>query len=309
MTNSLPGLTHQAFMYDEDTDFLRAAVPFVREGVDAGEAVLAISSARGVTDLRRALGSASDAVEFGDSAIWYVIPARTIAAYSSFVAENATARIRVMAEPCWETGKAVEISEWTRYEAIVNQAFMDVDASVLCLYDRRKTDPRLLDGAVHTHPKLSDGVRTRTNDAYLDTSAVHARIDRDPLPAPPPDAVPIPTDDLTAMRSAMGGHARAHGMSRPRLNDLLVAATEVATNAIRHGLPPVRCRMWADGDDLVVNITDEGSWRLDGVPGFIPPDPEVRSGIGLWGVRMLCGLVQIRTCGPGTEVRLHVPCR
>jgi hypothetical protein len=56
-------------------------------------------------------------------------------------------------------------------------------------------------------------------------------------------------------------------------------------------------------------VTDEGSWRPDGVPGYIPPDPTARSGLGLWGVRMLCALVQIRTCGPGTEVRLHVPCR
>jgi anti-sigma regulatory factor (Ser/Thr protein kinase) len=309
MTSLSPGLTHRAFMYDEDTDFLRAAVPFVREGIDAGEAVLAISSARGVTDLRRALGSDSDAVEFGDSACWYVRPARTIAAYSSFVAENATARIRVMAEPGWDTGSAAEISEWTRYEAIVNQAFVDVDASVLCVYDRRTTDPRLLDGAVRTHPELTDGARARPNDAYLDAPAIHARIDRDPLPPPPPDAAPIPIDDLTAMRSAMSGHARAGGMSRPRLNDLLVAATEVATNAIRHGRAPVRCRMWSEGDDLVVDVTDQGSWRPDGVPGFIPPDPAVRSGLGLWGVRMLCALVQIRTCQPGTQVRLHVPCR
>lgn len=309
MTSNAPGLRHQAFVYEEDIDFLRAAVPFVREGIAAGEAVLAIGSARGVTDLRRALGSDSDAVEFGDAASWYVLPARTIAAYTSFVAENATARIRVMAEPGWETGSAAQISEWTRYEAMVNQAFAGVDASVLCLYDRRTTDPRLLDGALHTHPELTDGARARPNDAYLDASAIHARIDHDPLPAPPPDAVPVPVDDLTAMRSTMSGHARARGMSRPRLNDLLVAATEVATNALRHGLPPVRCRMWAEAGDLVVSVTDEGSWRPGGVPGYTPPDPAARSGLGLWGVRMLCALVQIRTCGPGTEVRLHVPCR
>jgi anti-sigma regulatory factor (Ser/Thr protein kinase) len=314
------GLTHRAFVYDEDTDFLRAAVPFMQEGIDAGDAVLAISSTRGVSELRHALGSGSDAVEFGDSASWYAQPTRTIAAYSSFVAENATARIRVVAEPGWETGSAAEISEWTRYEAIVNQAFMDVDASVLCLYDRRTTDPGFLDGALLTHPELSDGTRTRPNGAYLDTPAIHARVDRDPLPAPPPEAVPIPIDtgsgtwpptgtDLTSMRSRLSEHARRRGMSRPRLNDLLVAATEVATNAIRHGVPPVECRMWAENGDVVVDVTDTGSWEPDDVPGFIPPDPAARSGFGLWGVRMLCGLVQIRTCQPGTAIRLYVPCR
>ena len=303
-------LIHQVLMYDHENGFLDTVVPFVREGIDAGDAVLAVGTVANVGSLRQALGPDSDAVEFADSADWYFRPTRTIANYSSFIAENAAARIRVVAEPGWETGTPDEIREWTRYECIINQAFADIQASVLCLYDRRRTDSGLLDGALYTHPHVVDGCGARPNDAYVDPPSLNAWIDRDPLPAPPPDAVtlPVDTDDLSAMRAFAGKHARRHGMSRPRLNDLLVATTEVVTNAIRHGRPPVCCRLWRDTDDIIVDVTDTGWWRPDPVPGFVPPDPASLSGFGLWGVRMLCALVQLRTGPDGTTVRLRVPC-
>ena len=304
-------LIHQVLMYQHEKEILDAVVPFLQQGLSAGEAVLAVGTAPNVSCLRQALGADSDAVEFADSATWYVQPTRTIANYSSFIAENATARIRVVAEPAWRTATAAELSECVRYESIINQAFSDVKASVMCLYDRRTTDPDLLDGALLTHPELVEDSCPRCNDAYVDPAAVNARIDRDPLPAAPPGAVrlPIDTDDLSPLRSFISGHARRHGMSRPRVNDLLVATTEVATNAIRHGLPPINCRMWREDDDLIVEVTDAGYWQPDPVPGFVPPDPSSLSGFGLWGVRMLCALVQLRTGPSGTTVRLHVPCR
>lgn len=130
-------LIHQFLMYDTEKDILDTVVPFLQEGLSAGEAVLAVGTAPNLSCLRQALGTDSDAVEFADSACWYVQPTRTIANYSSFIAENATARIRVVAEPGWDTGTPAQISEWMRYESIINQAFADISASVLCLYDRR----------------------------------------------------------------------------------------------------------------------------------------------------------------------------
>lgn len=304
-------LIHRAHIYDQDEDFLKTAVPFVREGLDAGEAVLAVSTASNIADLRTALGTAADWVRFGDSASWYERPSRTIAAYNSFIAENATARIRVLAEPGWERGTPVEISEWTRYEAIVNDAFAEIQASVLCLYHRHDSAPGMIDGALCSHPELVDETGTRHNDAYLDPDALCAHVDRHPLAPPPSDAVTIPIDsiDLSLARAFIGGHARDHGIGPARLNDLLVTVTEVATNAIRHGFPPVECRMWADDTDIVVDVTDAGVWKPGSMAGFVPPDPVSRSGFGLWGVRMLCALVQIRTDCPGTTVRLRVPLR
>jgi hypothetical protein len=296
-------------LYADDQALPDIAVPFLRQGLEAGEVVLAVAPEPALSRLRHVVGS--DAVAFRDAAHWYSQPTRTIAAYSSFIEENPGVRIRDLAEPTWRRGSPAEIAEWTRYESIVNQTFADIDAVVLCLYDRRRNDPAALDGAVCTHPELVGESGPRANDAYLDPQTVYAAVDRQPLPPVPPDAPAMAVDDidLCGLRAFVGGHAKGHGISSARLHDLLVATTEVATNAIRHGLPPVTCRTWADGEDLVVDVTDGGHWRPEGLPGFLPPNPLIRAGFGLWGVRMLCPLVQLRTGPAGTDIRLRVPSR
>jgi anti-sigma regulatory factor (Ser/Thr protein kinase) len=304
-------LVHRAMLYADDEAYFEAAIPFLIEGLEAGETVLAVVPATTVARLRRRLGTRADAVEFRDAAHWYSQPTRTIAAYSSFIDDHPSGRIRALAEPGWKARLPAEIAEWTRYESIVNQAFADVDGSVLCMYDRRTMTPEALDGARCTHPELVDGSGPHANDAFLDPSTVYAEVDRRPLPPVPPGAREMPVDgiDLCALRAFVGDHAEDHGITSARLHDLLVATTEVATNAIRHGLPPVTCRTWTDDGDLVVDVTDGGHWQPEGLPGFLPPDPLVRAGFGLWGVRMLCPLVQLRTGPAGTDIRLRVPPR
>jgi anti-sigma regulatory factor (Ser/Thr protein kinase) len=304
-------LVHRAMLYADDEAYFEAAIPFLIEGLEAGETVLAVVPATTVARFRRRLGTRADAVEFRDAAHWYSQPTRTIAAYSSFIDDHPSGRIRALAEPGWKARLPAEIAEWTRYESIVNQAFADVDGSVLCMYDRRTMTPEALDGARCTHPELVDGSGPHVNDAFLDPSTVYAEVDRRPLPPVPPGAREMPVDgiDLCALRAFVGDHAEDHGITSARLHDLLVATTEVATNAIRHGLPPVTCRTWTDDGDLVVDVTDGGHWQPEGLPGFLPPDPLVRAGFGLWGVRMLCPLVQLRTGPAGTDIRLRVPPR
>ncbi|GLY77306.1 sensor histidine kinase [Actinoallomurus iriomotensis] len=302
-------LLHRAMVYADERAFLDATIPFLHEGLVAGEVVLAVAPASSLDLLRRTLGTGD--VEFRDAACWYAQPTRTIAAYSSFIDHNPGRRLRVLAEPGWEGGTPAEISEWTRYESIVNQAFAQVDASVLCLYDARGTAADVLDGALRTHPELLGDSGPHANAAYTDPATVYAEIDGRPLPPVPPDAYAMPVDDidLRRLRAFIGDHAGRHGISSARLHDLLVATTEVATNAIRHGLPPVTCRTWADNGDVVVDVTDGGHWTPEGLPGFLPPDPFVRAGFGLWGVRMLCPLVQLRTGPGGTDIRLRVRTR
>jgi anti-sigma regulatory factor (Ser/Thr protein kinase) len=300
---------HRAMIYADERAFLDAAAPFLRDGLAADEVVLAIAPGSSLDLLRQALGAVD--VEFRDAAHWYSQPTRTIAAYSAFIDHNPGRRIRVLAEPGWAGGTPAEVCEWTRYESIVNQAFAQIDASVLCLYDARTTAADVLDGALRTHPELLDESGPHTNEAYADPATVCAEIDGRPLPPVPADACAMPVDDidLRRLRAFVGDHAERHGVSSARLHDLLVATTEVATNAIRHGVPPVTCRTWADNGDVVVDVTDGGHWRPESMPGFLPPDPFVRAGFGLWGVRMLCPLVQLRTGPDGTDIRLRVRAR
>lgn len=301
---------HRALVFERDDDYAGTAVPFLEEGLAADETVLVVGSAARNRHLRRTLGGGAGAVEFHDSACWYSQPTRTIAAYCAFILDNPGARIRVVAEPDWTCGSDAEVAEWTRYESLVNQAFADIDASVLCAYDRRTAGPGIIDGVMSSHPELVGDAGPARNDAYRDPFAVFTEIDRRPLPPPPAGAhtIPVAGADLSELRCFVAGHARRHGMSPARLSDLLVSTTEIATNALRHGSPPVECRLWPDGDDLVAEVTDGGCWRPGQAPGFMPPDLG-SSGFGLWGVRMLAPLVQLRGGPAGTTVRLRVPLR
>jgi anti-sigma regulatory factor (Ser/Thr protein kinase) len=301
-------LVHRALVYGHEDDFIRHAVPFVQEGLAAGDLVLVVCSAGGIDRLRRTLGHAASSVDFRDGASWYAQPTRAVAGYSSYLLDHLDARIRVIAEPGGKRRTPAEVAEWTRYEALVNQAFAGVDASVLCTYDQRNTPPGMIDGAVRTHPELVADAGPSPNQAYLDPDTVYAQVDGAPLPPPPPHAVsfPVTGDDLSELRAFIGGHARGHGLSPARLNDLLVGATEVATNAVRHGLPPVGCRLWAEDGDVVIQVTDAGCWEPPPLSGFLPPDMAA-TGFGLWAVRMLCPLVQLRSGPEGTTVRLRVP--
>jgi len=72
-------------------------------------------------------------------------------------------------------------------------------------------------------------------------------------------------------------------------------------NALRHGRSPVTVRGWAEGDDVVVTVSDDGS----GIPPGTPP------GTGIVGMReraaLLGGRLAIRGRRPGTEVRVEAP--
>src|SRR5207245_1446042 len=62
--------------------------------------------------------------------------------------------------------------------------------------------------------------------------------------------------------------ARAMGFRESQLRDLLIAVSEAATNAMKHGSPHgeesrIMVEYTPDGDRLIVEVTDEG-------PGFDP---------------------------------------
>jgi anti-sigma regulatory factor (Ser/Thr protein kinase) len=128
-----------------------------------------------------------------------------------------------------------------------------------------------------------------------------------PEPAPPPGATPLDQafeeHSLYALRAAVAAIGALLGLSADRLDGLVVAANELATNAIRYGGGSGRLRLWRAGDDLCCQVSDHG-------PGI--PDPETagtrpvplssESGRGLWIVRQFCDQVHIATSPAGTTV-------
>ena len=87
-------------------------------------------------------------------------------------------------------------------------------------------------------------------------------------------------------------------------DDLVLAAHELAMNSVQHGGGTGTLLTWQDPDALVVEVRDTGTID-DPLIGRTMPDFGGVSGRGIWMANQLCSLVQVRSGGDGTQVRLH----
>lgn len=325
--------THQLLPYSGTQEFLDRAVPFVAEGAAAGDVVVAVAAEPRLQLLYDALeptsgtGARTDirtgTVQYIEATDWYRHPARTFAhcLHRAEEGRRRGRRLRLLGEPVWAGRSGYETREWQRAEALVNIAFGRTRAAIMCAYDTAALPGGIVESARRTHPEYAGGDRPRTNPGYRDPWSYSVRFDRPALPPPPGDARALPIDapDLFWLRAYVSEYARRFDIPGTELHRLLVAMTEVVTNALRHGAPPITLRLWTEPgettDDtgppphaeLVCEVTDTGGWRPPAGHGFLPPDPAEQARLGLWAVRMLCSAVQIRADGRGTTVRLRVP--
>ena len=160
----------------------------------------------------------------------------------------------------------------------------------MCPYDVSALHPDVVARAVVTHGE--DG-------QYADGS-------RHPF-GPPPRArtsFAFRDLDLRTLRAALAALSAHVGLTPERADDLVLAVDEVATNSVRYGGGSGTLRVWIDGDALVCEITDAGR-ILDPLVGRRRPAADAVGGRGLWLVHQLCDLVQIRSDGDGSVVRMR----
>ena len=110
-------------------------------------------------------------------------------------------------------------------------------------------------------------------------------------------------DSLPALRAAVAAQAARAGLPPHRADDLVVAAHELAANAVMHGAGHGRLRLWQREKALECEVTDDGRPPAPGAgPG--PRDaarwPSER-GHGIWLVRQVADEASLRS-GPGGTV-------
>jgi anti-sigma regulatory factor (Ser/Thr protein kinase) len=112
-------------------------------------------------------------------------------------------------------------------------------------------------------------------------------------------------EDLAGARSLIREQGEAVGLAGKAVEDLALAVTEVATNALVHGDAP-RC-LWSyvEDDHLVCQVRDAGSGPPDPLAGYLPPDVKGVHGRGLWLAHQLCDVVEIASRTTRTNVYLH----
>jgi anti-sigma regulatory factor (Ser/Thr protein kinase) len=300
---------HEALLYSGWADFVNGTVPFIREGLRAGEPVLVVESLEKIRILQVALGQEAGAVMFADMANVGANPARIIPAWQDFVSRHATGDrgLRGIGEPIWLGRSPDELIECQRHESLLNTAFgQGRPWSLLCPYDTGSLAPAVIEEARRSHEFVTEGGRAERSNIFRGFEASGAAFDV-PLPEPGTGVVRLvfAADHLVELRGLVSRQARAAGLPSSRASELVSAVNEVATNSIRHGGGGGTLRVWREHSTVICEIADKGRFNHPLIDRQ-RPQAKLSAPRGLWLANQLCDLVQIRTFAEGTAVRLHM---
>lgn len=164
-------LEHAAFRYRTDDQFGTVAGPFLAEGIERSEALLAVTSTANIEILRDYLGSDARHVEFHDASTWYSTPIAALQAYEAFAEaklNDGAHWVRLIGQPAWAERGDAEVRLWTRYESLLNLVFSASPLTALCAYDERSVAPEIVRQAHLTHPQTFSNNGTSQNPDYTD---------------------------------------------------------------------------------------------------------------------------------------------
>lgn len=305
---SAVGFRHEAMLYRGDAEFVVRAADFVGDAVASGDPILVVVGAGKIDKLRSKLGTNASHVRFADMRDVGSNPAWIIPVWRDFVTEHAGEgrRLRGIGEPLYPERSSPELVECQRHESLLNLAFDDVPGFwLVCPYDAGALPLAVIDEARRSHPFWAQGTQRATSRDYRGLELVGAPFG-DPLPEPSGDVTTMAFTygPLRGLRRLVEDRARRCGLDDAQTADFVVACNEVATNSLRHGGGGGDLRIWDEPDALVCEIHDTGYLNLP-MAGIQTPGTEARASRGLWLANHLCDLVQIRTLGGSTIVRLY----
>ncbi len=304
--------THQALFYRSDEEYLVGTLAFLREGLAAGEPVLAALPGARLAVVRAELGRDQHRVRLVDITLAGRNPGWIIPGVLRMFADgyqHTGARVWMLSEALWPGRSATEYPACVQHDALVNLAFAGRPVTVMCPYDAARLSPSVLADAATTHPWLVDAKGERPSRAYAPERILRAY--NLPLDQPP-DACTLDfhLGNVASARAFAGINAVRSGLSPGRLSDLELAIGELAANSIRHGGGQGTLGVWAAEGHVVCEIRDSGH-LTDPLAGRRPVDLSMDGGRGLLLANQLADLVRIHTSPRGTVVRLYyaVPAR
>ena len=309
-----PSVRHDAILYDNPEALLQAAVPFVEDGLSAGDLVVVQVPEHTWSMLQPQLASTQE-IARGPLNDMYGNPHQALWSLKQLVEQEirggATA-VRALAE-IPPTSLSVDYKNWGRSEALLNTAFSDLDYWGLCPYSRNDLSADVIDMAVRTHPWIVDSSSRQANPAFEPTRDYLTRVDSvrasDPLEAQPPFATQQlnTAADLTAARDKLEAAFKLTRLTVDRKADLSDALFEVAINAMLHGGELAHVQIWVAQDRILCQVRDSGSGLPDPLTGYQPPDRSSSlTGFGLWSARQLADSLTTTVEPKGFTVRLSL---
>ena len=301
------GFVHSALVYGSDDAFMQFALPFVEQGVEAGESMLIAVGGGNIENLRGALGEEPDGVMLLSTEEWYGTSAGSRDKLAHWIADEAGGRrVRMLAEPPWAIGNEAQVRDWARHESVTNVVFADVAGEFVCAYDERDLPEEILEHARRTHPTIAGSAGPRPSEGYEEPhefcGRLNARVERPE--GEPAVELAFNLADLRGVRHLVTSMAVACGLSGSRADELALAVNEIASNAVVHGGLPATLRIWKGHGELICEVSDVGEGIQDELAGQLTPPSDSIGGRGIWLARMLCDAVEIRN-GTGCTVSIH----
>ncbi|WP_319458405.1 sensor histidine kinase [Micromonospora sp. RTP1Z1] len=301
------GYYHEAILFDSDEHLLAVVLPFLLGGIEAGEPAVVGLGERNAELVRRAL-PVDSGVTFLPGGDVYARPTAAIRSYrkllASYVADGA-AQIRIVGElPRIALGATWDW--WARYESAINHAYDDFPLWSMCAYDTRVASARVLADVARTHPRVArpDGSHVPTGVYTEPTSYLAEQLPMLLDPAQRTAPVVELTDPTPAQARAAVYAADRGQLPVDDVEDLVVAVSEMVTNAMRHGLPPTLMRLWSGADRIVVTVSDGGDGPKEPFAGLLPPANRSDGGLGLWISHQSCSHVAMHRGPDAFTVRL-----
>src|SRR4051812_47933440 len=268
--------THEALFFDSRRALLEAAVPWLCEGLEAGEHVALVCTDEHNTALADVLGRDPHVMVLPRTRI-YRRAVDAVAFYHDLITARVAAgqpRVRLVGEVGFDTGPRGH-DEWCRFEAVCHHALAPLPLWSVCAYDTQVLPRPLLDSAWVTHPWLRAGGERARNGDFVQP----ARLLRDLVRPLAPPAAEVSTLTLTVpgelpqLRRWLRSRLGLAQVGTEAAEHAVLAVDEVAANGLRHGRPPVEVALWQTTAGVVCDVTDRGTGIIDPLAGYTPPEP------------------------------------
>jgi anti-sigma regulatory factor (Ser/Thr protein kinase) len=305
---------HDLLLHDSPEGLAAVAAPFLRAGLEAGDTAVVIAGPRATAVLTDALGDDDRVMVLDPTDVYHLRTPAAITGFRRLAEQRAPQghRLRVVGETVFGSTPR-EWLEWQRYEAVINEALRSQPLWGLCVYDTSRLPDEVIESGLKTHPYLVTAEGRWVNPDYQEPPDFLRSL---PVPAEPLEETEplLHVDDVSdffGLRHAVGRVLSTLGGSPDLAEDLHLAIDEMSSNAVRHGGPPVRLRLWGSAERVVCTISDRGPGMDDPFAGYGPAHGSdlSRGGMGLWLARQLCDHVDVIDDGAGLTVRLTTALR
>ena len=301
-------LRHACGVFSSSAELVTQLLPVVSAALERGEPVALAVRPGTEAALREQLRTSTGLVALGTGA--------GTGGSGQTAAARMARELRVLTT---SAGPATAISEhdsgldglegryWTELDAAINVALTELPVDLYCFYPDLPLHSEILDGALGNHPLLFERGTLQHNPAHRSPREVLAE-----MPAVAPLLLGAPDVDLAftawqlhEVRSAVAALAADGRFDTARVEDVVLAVNEIATNAVEHGSGEARVALWLTADDLVAEVHDHGELLTEPLPGMRAPHPADPRGRGVWIARQVCDVLHVWQDHSGTHVRMH----